>query len=304
MDDLSNYKYINFNKITIEDEIDRSNLSVYKGIYKKNIVAIKEYIIDEDGDLDDNFINELYIGSKVDSERMLKIYGYSYNEDKTIYYLVMDYINSGSLYHYINKDMYSLNTINNGRETGEVPSSNYDMVFGRTVWNYTLREDRKFSIAISILKAVKSMYNLGIIHGDLKPHNLVVHKDDNKNVYIKIIDYGTCVYKPKTDKTSHIVGTTGFYAPEQEMEGILNHKSDIYSIGVTLIELWTGCIFKKSVDDFNIVRSEVLKSLRMIKNNNPELEKVLRKCIDLKYKKRPDIYQLLELFTNLSQAEN
>ena len=47
MDDLSNYKYIDFNKITIEDEIDRSNLSVYKGIYKKNIVAIKEYIIDE-----------------------------------------------------------------------------------------------------------------------------------------------------------------------------------------------------------------------------------------------------------------
>ena len=60
-----------------------------------------------------------------------------------------------------------------------------------------IREDRKFSIAISILKAVKSMYNLGIIHGDLKPHNLVVHKDDNQNVYIKIMDYGTCVYKPK-----------------------------------------------------------------------------------------------------------
>ena len=303
MDQLSDYKYIDFNELIIEDEIDRSNLAVYKGKYKKNIVAIKEYIINEDGDLDDNFINELYIGSKAYSERMLKIYGYSYNEDKTIYYLIMDYVNSGSLYHYINKDKYAVNTINNGRETGEIPRSNYNMHIGKTVWNYTMNEEVKFSIAISVLKAVKSMYNLGIIHADLKPHNLVIH-DDGENLYVKIIDYGTCKYKPKTDKTSYIVGTTGFYAPEQEMEGILNHKSDIYSIGVTLIELWTGHIFKKNIDDFNIVRNEVLKSLRIIKGENPELEKVLRKCIDLKYKKRPDIYQLLELFTNLSQAKN
>ena len=122
------------------------------------------------------------------------------------------------------------------------------------------------------------------------------------NIYLKVIDYGTCYHVDDRDKNiqlDSIIGTSGFYAPEQE-DNILNHKSDIYSIGVTIIEVWVGTIFKKQSDNFNEARNEVLKSLRIIKKYNKDLEKILRKCIDLNYKKRPNIYQLNDMFILLS----
>jgi len=161
-----------------------------------------------------------------------------------------------------------------------------------------MSEKAKYSISTSILKAIQSMYKYNIIHGDIKPCNLVVH-EDGENLYIKVIDYGSCKHKDSSDKIDYVVGTNGYYAPEQ-MDGILNHKSDIYSIGVTIIELWTSNIFNKNTDKFNVSRSEVLKTLRTIKDNFPELENILRKCIDLNYKKRPDIEQLINLFTKLN----
>ena len=60
-----------------------------------------------------------------------------------------------------------------------------------------------------------------------------------------------------------------------------------------------GTIFKKHSDKFNEARNEVLKSLRIIKKNNKELENILRKSIDLNYKKRPNINQLYDMFIEL-----
>ena len=109
MNILTNFNYYNIKHISIEEELDKSNLVVFKGKLNNKDIAIKEYIVDEDGRLDNNIINELYIGKNIGSERLLKIYGYSHNKDKSKYYLLMEYINKGSVYQYIHQDKFFIN---------------------------------------------------------------------------------------------------------------------------------------------------------------------------------------------------
>ena len=285
MDTLTKYNHIPYEEISFGEEIDKGNLIVYKGVYNNNMVAIKEYLFEKDN-IDTDLLNELQIGSKVRSERMLKVIGYSISKENI--YLIMEYINSTSLWEFIDKDKYYETVIR----------SNGEFVYDYQGWatNYIMTYELKKSIIISVLKSIKSMYNDRIIHGDLKTPNLVVHKNGDEK-FIKVIDYGSCYYGNTNIDIDRIVGTDGYYAPEQ-IEGLLNHKSDIYSTGVIMTEIYVGKIWKDA-DNFNSCRSELLKSLRMIKKENPKLEKLIRKCIDLDHNKRPDIYKLYDDFIKL-----
>ena len=285
MDTLTKYNHIPYEEISFGEEIDKGNLIVYKGVYNNNMVAIKEYLFEKDN-IDTDLLNELQIGSKVRSERMLKVIGYSISKENI--YLIMEYINSTCLWDFIDNDKYYETVIR----------SNGEFVYDYQGWvtNYIMTYELKKSIIISVLKSIKSMYNDRIIHGDLKTPNLVVHKNGDEK-FIKVIDYGSCYYGNTNIDIDRVVGTDGYYAPEQ-IEGLLNHKSDIYSTGVIMTEVYVGKIWK-GANNFNSCRNELLKSLRMIKKENPKLEKLIRKSIDLDHKKRPDIYKLYDDFINL-----
>jgi len=285
MDTLTKFNHITYEEISFGEEIDKGNLIVYKGVYNNNIVAIKEYQF-EDNNVND-LLNELQIGTKVRSERMLKVIGYSITKENI--YLIMEYLNSTCLWDFIDNEKYY-----------ETVTRNKEFVYDYQGWttNYIMTYELKKSIIISVLKSIKSMYNDRIIHGDLKTPNLVVHKNGDEK-FIKVIDYGSCYYGETSQDINidRIVGTDGYYAPEQ-IDGLLNHKSDIYSTGVIITEVYVGKIWK-GADNFNSCRNELLKSLRMIKKENPKLEKLIRKSIDLDHKKRPDIYKLYDDFIKL-----
>jgi len=216
----------------------------------------------------------------------------------------MEYINSGNLYSYINNEQNYINITNNIRSHNDnINPYLYKDKKSYNIWKYDMNINTKISIISSILKAIKSLYDNNIIHGDIKPSNLAIHRKDN-NIYIKIIDYGSCYYNMnKINKINmgkiniqYPIGTNGYIAPEQD-KLFLNHKSDIYSIGVTLIELWAGDIWfnqNKKSD-----RNTVLYSLRRIGIENKSLEKIFRKCINLDHTKRPDIYKLYNDFNKL-----
>ena len=250
---LLSYNLIDYDKIIFDKKLDKGNLIVYKGTYNNTDIAIKEYIVEEEEYFDYNLINELYIGTKINSERLMKILGYSINNDKSKVYLLMEYINSSSLWNLINDEKYSVNIQYEYRLSDNklVNSFIYDNKKG-DIWNYIMKDDFKQSIVISLLKAIKSMYNNKIIHGDLKTPNLAINiKDEDK--YIKIIDYGTCYYNMDNIYIEDVIGTEGYYAPEQENK-LLNHKSDIYSVGVIIIEIYVRNIWY-SGDIINEIRN-------------------------------------------------
>ena len=94
------------------------------------------------------------------------------------------------------------------------------------------------SIIKSMLKAVRDMWDESIVHGDLKHLNLAIQKEE-ENIYIKIIDYGTCEFDYRNEGVvkEYVCSTNGYVSPELNETCIITHKSDIYAIGVIITEI-------------------------------------------------------------------
>ena len=271
--ELSYYNFIEYSDLNIDELLDKGNGEVIKGKYLEKDVAIKKYKYD-DININEIIFNELKIGSKIESERLMKTYGYSYDKDKEYIYLIMEYINSKDLWHYINS-YYDNDNI------------------------YKMSESTKISVIKSLLKAIKEMWNENIVHGDLKPLNLAIHRR-NKEIFIKIIDYGTCEIDHRNNgiDKQYVCSTVGYISPELDETFIISHKSDIYALGVIILEIWCG--FIDSDSRYKTSRNILLKELRYLKNDNPELEKIIRKCVDIKPDNRPDIFKLIKMIDKLS----
>lgn len=80
-----------------------------------------------------------------------------------------------------------------------------------------------------------------IIHRDIKPSNILVIQDPSFGELVKILDFGIAkILQPDSVQTNYYLGTFAYSSPEQ-MEGQeLDHRSDIYSLGVMMFEMLTG----------------------------------------------------------------
>ena len=186
----------------------------------------------------------------------------------------MEYINSKDLGNYI----YSYYNDNN---------------------EYDMPVETKLSVINSVLKAIRDMWYENIVHGDLKPINLAIQRR-NEEIFIKVIDYGTCEcdYRNIGINKEYVCSTDGYVSPELNITCIITHKSDIYALGIIILEIWSG--FIESDNDCKISRNILLKELRYLKYDNPGLEKIIRKCVDVKPENRPDIYKLIKMVNKLS----
>src|SRR3954463_14404517 len=88
-----------------------------------------------------------------------------------------------------------------------------------------------------ILAAVGFAHRGGIVHRDIKPHNVVVAPDGR----LKVTDFGISrAGTSQMTEAGSIIGTAQYLSPEQAKGAQVDHRSDIYSVGVVLYELLTG----------------------------------------------------------------
>ncbi len=96
---------------------------------------------------------------------------------------------------------------------------------------------RAIDITLQILKAARFAHRQGVIHRDLKPHNVIV--DDAGNA--KVTDFGIArAGASDMTETGSIMGTAQYLSPEQAQGRAVSAGSDLYSIGVVLYEMLTG----------------------------------------------------------------
>src|ERR1700744_215234 len=96
---------------------------------------------------------------------------------------------------------------------------------------------RAIDITIQILKAARFAHRRGVIHRDLKPHNVII--DDNDHA--KVTDFGIArAGASDMTETGSIMGTAQYLSPEQAQGQPVTAPSDLYSIGVVLYEMLTG----------------------------------------------------------------
>ena len=101
---------------------------------------------------------------------------------------------------------------------------------------FTAEEIRTF-ILPSVLEGLKAIHDLGIIHKDLKPGNMMISDDES---HIVLIDFGI---SSVADSSTMVVTQTGkspFYSAPETATGLFWTGSDYYSLGISLYELYTG----------------------------------------------------------------
>jgi serine/threonine-protein kinase len=100
-----------------------------------------------------------------------------------------------------------------------------------------LDQESVIDIGIQILRAASFAHRRGVIHRDLKPHNVML--DDAGNA--KVTDFGIArAGASEMTEAGSIMGTAQYLSPEQAQGRPANSQSDIYSVGIILYELLTG----------------------------------------------------------------
>ncbi len=98
-------------------------------------------------------------------------------------------------------------------------------------WKETLH------FAMQIAKALEHAHSRGIVHRDIKPHNVMVLKNGS----VKVTDFGIARIMSKSNTlTKEALGSVHYISPEQAKGGRVDNRSDLYSLGVVMYEMMTG----------------------------------------------------------------
>lgn len=148
-----------------------------------------------------------------------------------------------------------------------------------------------FTVSCLFAQALLKTHEAGIIHGGIKPHNILIHP---KSLSIRLVDFITAL---DVREISHFIydrsfveGTLAYTSPEQT--GRINHRidfsSDLYSLGIVLNELLTRRLPFFSLDPLQLIHSHLAEEAKDISEINPKIPKTLSKIVAKLMLKQPE----------------
>lgn len=176
---------------------------------------------------------------------------YDVGQEEEIHYIVMEYIEGRNLKQVIN-------------EIGKIPVKH------------------AVDIARQICDGLQDAHDNGIVHRDIKPHNILVMD----NGRIKVADFGIAQIMSSimiTDSTT-IIGSVHYFSPEQAKGGSIGIKSDIYSAGVVLYEMVTGKVPFEGETPIAValkqIQEEPVPPSKLNPQIPPEVERIILRAME------------------------
>jgi serine/threonine-protein kinase len=188
---------------------------------------------------------------------------YDVGEDRKIHYIVMEYVDGQNL-----KDIIK----NEG----------------------TLDEYTALDITKQIAMALSAAHKKGIIHRDIKPHNILI---SNEGRVVKVADFGIAKAVSNSTMTNigSIIGSVHYFSPEQAKGKFVSNNADLYSLGIVLYEMLLGKVPFRGDSPIAIALQHINDEIEFTSEEKVKIPQSVRTIIKkLTEKSTADRYQSAE----------
>jgi len=149
----------------------------------------------------------------------------------------------------------------------------------------SISEKQILEIGIQVSEGLAAAHEKGIVHRDIKPENIMIRKDG----IVQIMDFGLAKLKEtsgvsRLTKAGTTMGTMGYMSPEQVQGLDVDYRTDIFSLGVVLYELFIGEPPFKGIHEtaimYEIVNVDPPPLSTVKKGIDPELDRIILECLE------------------------
>ncbi len=151
----------------------------------------------------------------------------------------------------------------------------------------TLDEYTALDITKQIAKALGAAHKKGVIHRDIKPHNILI-SSEGRNV--KVADFG--IAKAATNSTmtniGSIIGSVHYFSPEQAKGKPVKNNADLYSLGIVLYEMLLGKVPFKGDSPISIALQHINEDIEFSLDEKTQIPQSIRTLIKKLTEKDPD----------------